>query len=313
MPAATLRPPRIYVEILIKGSLDRVWELTQTPSLHQRWDARFSEITYLPRPDPALPQRFLYATRIGFGLRIRGEGESTGTHESASGERTSALKFWSDHPLSLIREGSGYWKYVPLHEPAGAVRFFTEYDYRVRFGVPGRLFDRLLFRPLIGWATAWSFDRLRLWIERDIDPAVSMQRSLVHAIARVAVASIWLYHGVVPKLLHRDAAELDMLHAAGFSATRAPSICTAMGVAETLFGLALLFFWRSHLLLWLTLAAMPLALLAVAIQSPAYLAAAFNPVSLNLAVFALSLIALLTRSDLPSAARCVRRPSRPPP
>jgi len=39
-------PPAVYVEIDIAADLPRVWELTQEPSLHQRWDLRFSEITY---------------------------------------------------------------------------------------------------------------------------------------------------------------------------------------------------------------------------------------------------------------------------
>ena len=82
IPGAMPRDRRsIYVQIDIAGTLDRTWELTQTPELHQRWDLRFTEIRYLPRADPAEPQRFLYATRIGFGLRIRGEGESVGTRD----------------------------------------------------------------------------------------------------------------------------------------------------------------------------------------------------------------------------------------
>jgi hypothetical protein len=157
----------IYIEIEIRAPLDRLWQLTQTPDLHQRWDLRFSEIQYLPRPDPAQPQRFLYATRIGFGLRIRGQGETVGQHSAADGQRTSALKFWSDDRKSLIRQGSGYWKYIPACADAPSPRFLTAYDYNVRFGLAGRIFDGLIFRPLIGWATAWSFDRLRLWAERE--------------------------------------------------------------------------------------------------------------------------------------------------
>jgi hypothetical protein len=42
---------------------------------------------------------------------------------------------------------------------AEGIRFLTRYDYRTRFGPFGMLFDRLIFRPLIGWATAWSFDK----------------------------------------------------------------------------------------------------------------------------------------------------------
>src|SRR4051794_22324779 len=74
-----LRTPPIYVEILIQAPIEAVWELTQVPAQHQRWDLRFTDIDYLPRPDPAEPQRFRYQTRIGFGFAIRGAGESTGT------------------------------------------------------------------------------------------------------------------------------------------------------------------------------------------------------------------------------------------
>jgi len=174
----------IYVEIFIDAPIDRVWALTQTPDLHEKWDLRFTEIRYLPRPDPAQPQKFTYETRVGFGLKIRGEGESVGECHSAGGDRSSSLKFRSADAKSLIREGSGYWKYVPMGTGGAAVRFLTQYDYTVRFGAAGRMLDRGVFRPLLGWATAWSFDRLRLWIEEGIEPAISMRQSIVHFAAR---------------------------------------------------------------------------------------------------------------------------------
>ena len=34
----------IYVEIPIRGSVEAIWDKTQTPALHQRWDLRFSDI-----------------------------------------------------------------------------------------------------------------------------------------------------------------------------------------------------------------------------------------------------------------------------
>jgi hypothetical protein len=55
-------------------------------------------------------------------------------------------------------------------------RFSTGYDYETRFGVVGRAIDGLLFRPLLGWATAWSFDRLRLWLEAGLTPEASLRR-----------------------------------------------------------------------------------------------------------------------------------------
>jgi hypothetical protein len=88
------------------------------------------------------------------------------------------LKFWSDNPLSLIRVGAGYWKYIPTSD---GIRFLTWYDYELRFGRIGELIDRTIFRPAIGWATAWSFDRLRLWIECCVTPEESRDRALLHA------------------------------------------------------------------------------------------------------------------------------------
>src|SRR5690349_11134746 len=103
----------IYVEITIRGPLEELWQKTQTPGLHQRWDLRFTSIEYLPKADESEPQRFLYSTRLGFGLCIRGEGETVGNRDDGYGLRTSSLRFWSDDPKSLIEEGAGYWQYVP--------------------------------------------------------------------------------------------------------------------------------------------------------------------------------------------------------
>lgn len=305
-PQMTCKTSRsIYVQIDIHGPIERVWELTQTPHLHQQWDLRFTEITYLSCPEPGKPQRFLYATRIGFGLAIRGEGETVGIRNDVGGRRSSALKFRSDDPKSLIRAGSGYWKYVPL--PDGGMRFLTGYDYDVRFGILGRLVDRFAFRPLMGWATAWSFDRLRLWVESGVPPAITMRRTLTHASARVALAVVWLYQGIVPKLLFPSLDELAMLRAAGFSDAAARAVRTGMGWAEIALGLTLLLAWRSRWPVWLTLVLMPLAAIGVAITSPRFLAMAFNPIALNASVFALAVIALLESVDLPAARRCVRR------
>jgi hypothetical protein len=188
----------IYVEIRVRAPMDALWRHTQDPGLHRRWDLRFTEIDYLQRARETDPQRFRYTTRIGFGLEISGEGTSVGERDLADGSRTSSLTFGSADPRSLIREGSGYWKYIPT---ADGIRFLTWYDYRTRFGLPGRILDRLVFRPLMGWATAWSFDRLRLWLERGVDPATTMRRAAAHGIARAAIGGVLLYHAVVRTLV----------------------------------------------------------------------------------------------------------------
>jgi hypothetical protein len=295
--------PGIYVEIFIPAGLDRLWQLTQDPALHERWDLRFTEIHYLPRASDAEPQRFLYATRIGFGLSIRGTGESVGQRALETGDTTSSLKFASQDPKSLIRQGSGYWRYVPT---GTGTRFFTWYDYEVRFGAIGRIVDRVAFRPLIGWATAWSFDRLRLWIESEQAPETSMRLAAIHAVARTTIAMVWVWHGLVPKLLLSNVDERAMLGQAGVPLVWLPWI----GAAEIAFGVLLLCTWNWRAILIVNAALMVLATVMVSVRSPAYLGAAFNPVTLNLSVLALSVAGWLAARNLPSAGRCLRKAAK---
>ena len=66
----------LYIETLIECDMDTLWARTQDPGQHQLWDLRFSRIEYLPKAHPEEPQKFLYATRLGFGLQVDGIGES---------------------------------------------------------------------------------------------------------------------------------------------------------------------------------------------------------------------------------------------
>ncbi len=184
----------LYVETLIRSDPEQLWRLTQEPRQHQRWDLRFTEIDYLPQADPALQsdpaqtRQFRYAVRLLPGLSVSGIGLCAGERIRPDGTRTSVLRFASAHPLSLIRSGSGYWRYVPT---AAGIRFLTGYDYQPGWGRFGAQADRLL-RPLMGWATAWSFDRLRLWLEDGISPQRSLCRALLEVAVRgVAVGAAW--------------------------------------------------------------------------------------------------------------------------
>ena len=291
--------PGIYVEILIQDELEHIWRLTQDPLLHERWDLRFTHIEYLPRPTADEPQRFLYETRIGFGLSIKGTGESVGERVSAAGGTTSSLRFASDDPKSLIREGSGYWRYVPT---LAGLRFFTWYDYSVRFGTAGRLADRLVARPLMGWATAWSFDRLRLWAEEGQTPESSVAFTVIHGVARIVIAAIWIWHGLIPKLVYRSIDEQTMLAQAGVS----PRLLPWIGGLEIAIGLSFLLTWHRREGFVVNAILMVLATVAVAVNSAEYLRAAFNPATLNLAVIALSVVGWIAAKKLPSARRCRR-------
>ena len=298
----------IYVESFIHAPIGEVWEKTQSPELHTAWDLRFSDISYLPRANESEVQRFRYRTRLGFGIDISGEGESVGEHQASTGVRTSALRFWSHDPKSLIEEGSGYWKYTPQN---GGVQFVTLYDYRTRFGALGRFFDRLVFRPLMAWSTAWSFDRLRLWVERGIDPATSRQRMLIHAISRWTLALMWMYQGLIPKLMFQDSGELEILRASPLATEHASGLLLALGIGEIGWGLLHLTPWRSRFALLADPVVLALLLIGGIFSAPSILIAPFNAVTLTVAMIALACIALLTGSDLPSA-RNTRWSSRGP-
>jgi hypothetical protein len=296
----------IYVEISIHAPMDKLWRLTQTPELHEQWDLRFTGIESLPHPDENEPQRFLYTTRIGFGLKICGEGESVGTHNKSNGERTSALKFGSNDPKSLIRAGSGYWQYIPTVE---GIKFLTWYDYRTKFGSLGQLFDGFIFRPLLGWATAWSFDRLRLWLEKGIAPDAALRHSLIQMMARLSLSFIWIYQGLVPKLLFKDTGELEIVRGSGLFTGYEALVLSGLGLAEIVFGVLFLLLWRQASLFIWTMILLVILTVGALISQPGIFVAPFNPITLNVAMIGLSLMGLWSARDLPSAANCRRKPS----
>nr|CAE11238.1 YndG protein [Bacillus velezensis FZB42] len=99
----------IYVEINIASDIETLWEYTQNPHLHKEWDLRFSDITYLHRlPDE--PQRFLYETRIGFGLKVSGTGESIGDIRPRSSEREVLVR-WRRTSAARRKEGRATGRY----------------------------------------------------------------------------------------------------------------------------------------------------------------------------------------------------------
>ncbi|MEO8749596.1 MAG: SRPBCC family protein, partial [Allobranchiibius sp.] len=160
MSPTTTRRPSIYVEIEIACPIDRVWELTQDIDAHPRWDLRFSRITSVEQLDGG-GYRFRYERSL-LVHTLRGTGVSIGETRRPDGSRTSALRFDTTDPLSPMGDGRGYWRYLPTER---GMTFITGYDYEPGFGRPGALLDRLVTRRVIGWMTALSFDRLRIWAE----------------------------------------------------------------------------------------------------------------------------------------------------
>ena len=120
--------------------------------------------------------------------------------------------------------------------------------------------------------------------------------SALHAISqlcRFTVAGIWFYQALAPKLLGPHPDELALAGAFGIPAASRPVASYAAAVAELLVGLVVLIF---HRYAWPQLLSAVLTLvlfLFVVVYAPSHLAAAFNPVVMNGASMALSVVALI--------------------
>ncbi len=295
----------IYVETDIATSMDILWKHTQHPELHEQWDLRFSEITYLPRQDHNLPQQFLYRTRIGFGIDIAGTGTTKSTSSNHKTTRMSTLSFGSDQAISLIREGGGYWKYDAKGEK---IVFKTRFDYKTRFGLLGSWLDKLLFRPLFGYATAWSFDVLKIWLEKGLQPAAIIQNAVIHYFSVLMISFLWIYQGLVPKVLFPTGGEIEIMSSVGFTGWE-NQILLILGSCEIFMGLLTLYWHDKRWLYKGQIVVLTLLALFALIGSPELLKAPFNPFTLSGTMIVLCLIASWTTKNLPKAGRCIRKNS----
>lgn len=293
----------IYVEIEIDSHIDEVWKASQDPDLHSQWDLRFSTITYLPKKDDE-PQMFTYKRSVTPLLTVEGWGKSTGTFNKGDGTRSSSLHFGTDQWFSPIKEGKGYWKYEPQQK---GTKFLTQYDYDVNFGQFGKVFDAFVFRPIIGWGTALSFDVLKRWLEKGESPRSQYFRFFTTYGLTLLFAFIWIYHGLIPKIIGMHPEEKRMLASAlPFDDSTITAIMIGIGIAEMLFGVVWLLNKRKKRLFVLQLAVFPLLTIAALIAAPEAAIHPFNPVTFNMSLFALSLFGYFSSDDIPTAKSCKR-------
>lgn len=293
----------IYVETSISSDMEKVWEASQNPQLHEQWDLRFSSITYLPKKEDE-PQLFEYKTNIGFGFSISGWGKSVGTFHAKDDSRTSSLHFGTDQKISPIKEGKGYWKYEPEQD---GIKFFTQYDYDVRFGTLGKMIDRLIFRPMMGWATALSFDVFKRWLEKGDTPSNQYIRFFSHWLITILFFFVWVYHGLIPKLLLMHPEEVSMTQGMlPLSVNEARDIVSTAGAIEIIFGLLWLLYSNKRRLLKIQIVVFPLLTLSTLLGDATVFGDPFNPLTFNLTLFVLSVIGLLVSRDIPTAKSCNR-------
>jgi len=112
-----------------------------------------------------------------------------------------------------------------------------------------------------------------------------------HRVSRLTLAFIFAYHGIVPKWIWFSATEAEMLAAHSLS-EHAQLVAQVGGLLELGIALLLVIFYRAKWPVYLAIASLGLLLLDVAFMTPHLLAEAFNPVTTNLAGFALAFITL---------------------
>ena len=124
--------------------------------------------------------------------------------------------------------------------------------------------------------------------------SVELKRTLQPPLRTIqlSLAALWIYQGLVPKILFQAQDELRIWLLQGFDESLALALMQLSGVAEMIFGCLLLMLKPSRLLYGLNILAMlGLSLLIIALE-PLYFSKAFNPFVMNGAMAALSACAI---------------------
>ena len=115
----------------------------------------------------------------------------------------------------------------------------------------------------------------------------------VRQVGTLTVAGIWLYQGLVPKLLGPHPDEVAMSMAFGIPQNLQAPVSHAAGAGEVLLGLLILLLPHRAWPQILSAVSTAVLLAFVVIYVPHFLAGAFNPVVMNVASIALSIVALI--------------------
>ncbi len=111
-------------------------------------------------------------------------------------------------------------------------------------------------------------------------------------IARFIVSFSWLYHGIFPKLIHIAPLEKVMITSLGLSNELSYFLTKSAGAGEVIFGVLFFLFYRNKWVVLLNIIGLFSLIVFVALLQPQLLIEAFNPVTTNISLIALSFILL---------------------
>jgi len=109
-------------------------------------------------------------------------------------------------------------------------------------------------------------------------------------VVRYVLGLSWIYQGFFPKLFTIAPLERQLTATMGFSPEISDLITRGAGVGEIMFGLVLIVFYRRRTVHFLNIAALGGLLLYVVFMMPVLLVEAFNPVTTNIPMMAMSLV-----------------------
>lgn len=106
---------------------------------------------------------------------------------------------------------------------------------------------------------------------------------LIHIsfISRLSLGFLFIYHGLVPKILWLSPVETHLVSLSGLDLP-ANIVSLLAGIGEVLLGGSIIFFRKSIIPIYVTVVVLLLLLLFVGFVSPKYLVEAFNPVTTNM-------------------------------
>ncbi|MCH7815944.1 MAG: DoxX-like family protein [Proteobacteria bacterium] len=111
-------------------------------------------------------------------------------------------------------------------------------------------------------------------------------------LARYTIGCSWIYNGLFPKLVQLSPLEMIMSGSIGLTEENTLLLIRFSGVAEILFGIAFIVFYRIGILVMLNIAGLVGLLVFVLVMTPSVLIEAFNPVTTNIPLIVLSIVLL---------------------
>ncbi|KZN50811.1 DoxX-like family protein [Pseudoalteromonas luteoviolacea] len=116
-------------------------------------------------------------------------------------------------------------------------------------------------------------------------------------IARFIISFVWLYHGLAPKLIQIAPIEQLISESVGLGEELTYLLIKAAGVGEVIWAIVFYFFYKVKAILLLNIFALIGLLIGVMILQPQLLVEAFNPVTTNIPLIALTIIILNATSN----------------